>query len=67
MRGSIFTLVALGAGAAMTPVILDVDVSGDATGQTVIDLLSPMATIIGLAFAVAAFGLLLVYFTDSGM
>lgn len=67
MRGSIFTLVAVGAGAAMTPAILDVDVSGDATGQTVIDLLSPMATLIGLAFAVAAFGLLLVYFTDSGM
>ena len=67
MRGSIFTLVALGAGAAMTPVILDVDVAGDATGQTVVELLSPMATVIGLAFAVAAFGLLLVYFTDSGM
>lgn len=67
MRGSIFTLVALGAGAAMTPLILDVDVSGDATGQTALDLLAPMGTIIGLAFAVAAFGLLLVFFNDSGM
>lgn len=67
MRESIFGLVALGVGAAMTPAILDVDVTGDATGQTVLDLLGPMGTVIGLAFAVAAFGLFLVFFNDSGM
>jgi hypothetical protein len=66
MRGSIFTLVALGAGAAMTPVILDVDVSG-ATSQTIVDLLSPMATVIGLAFGVSVFGLFLLFFNESGM
>ena len=67
MRGSIFTVVAVGVGAALTPAMLDVDVSGDATGQTVVDLLAPFGTILGLAFAVAAFGLLLALFTDSGM
>ena len=66
MRGSIFGLVALGAGAAMTPVILDVDVSG-ATSQTVSQLLAPMGTLIGLAFGVLAFGLFLTFFNDGGM
>ena len=67
MRGSIYGVVALGAAAAMTPVILDVDVGGDATGAAIVDVLSPMATIVGLAFGVAAFGLLVAFFTDSGM
>jgi len=67
MRGSPFTLVAVGVGAALTPAVLDIDVTGDATGQTVLDLLAPMGTLIGLAFALTAFGLLLVFFTDSGM
>jgi len=67
MRGSPFTLIAVGVGAALTPAVLDVDVTGDATGQTVVDLLAPMGTLIGLAFALAVFGLLLVFFTDSGM
>lgn len=67
MRGSPFTLVAVGVGAALTPAVLDVDVTGDATGQTVVDLLAPMDTLVGLAFGVVAFGLLLMFFTDSGM
>jgi hypothetical protein len=67
MRGSPFTLIAVGVGAALTPAVLDIDVTGDATGQTVLDLLAPMGTLIGLAFALTAFGLLLVFFTDSGM
>jgi len=41
MRGSHFTLVALGVGAALTPAILDVDVTDDAVGQNVLDLLAP--------------------------
>ena len=67
MRGSIFTVVAVGAGAALTPVILGVDVTGDTTGQTVVDLLSPFADVVGLAFGVVAFGLLVAWFTDGGM
>jgi hypothetical protein len=67
MRGSIWTVVALGVVAAMTPAILDVDVSGDATGQTALDLLSALDILIGLGFAVAVFGLLITLaFSDSG-
>ena len=67
MRGSIFTVVAVGIGAALTPAVLDIDVTGDATGQTAIDLLAPFGTLLGLVFFVAALGLLLVFYTDSGM
>ena len=67
MRGSIFTVVAVGVGAALTPAVLDIDVTGDATGQTLVDLFAPWGTLLGLVFAVAAFGLLLKFFTDSGM
>ena len=67
MRGSTFTVVALGVGVALTPAVLDIDVTGDATGQTLVDLLAPFGTLLGLVFAVAAFGLLLTFFTDSGM
>jgi len=66
MRGSIWTIVAVGVGAAMTPAVLDVDVSGDATGQTALDLLAVGGPVVGLAFVIAVFGLLLAFFTDSG-
>jgi hypothetical protein len=66
MRGSIFTVVAVGVGAALTPAILDIDVSGDATGDTVLGLLGSVEIVVALAFVVAAFGLLLAFFTDSG-
>jgi len=66
MRGSTWSVVALVAGVAMAPAILDVDVSGDATGQTVLELLTVFDPLLGLAAVVVVFGLLLVYFTDSG-
>jgi len=66
MRGSIWTIVAVGVGAAMTPVVLDVDVSGDATGQTALDLVAVLGPVVGLAFVIAVFGLRLACFTDSG-
>jgi hypothetical protein len=66
MRGSIWTIVAVGVGAAMTPAVLDVDVSGDATGQTALDLVAVLGPVVGLAFVIAVFGLLLAFFTDSG-
>lgn len=66
MRGSIWSVVALGTAAAMTPAILDVDVTAGSTGETVLDLLTIFDPLIGLAAAVAAFGLLIVFFTDSG-
>lgn len=67
MRGSTWTVVALGTGAAMTPVIFDVDVGGDGTGETALSLLSSVDLLVGLAFVVAVFGLLISFaFTDSG-
>jgi hypothetical protein len=66
MRGSIWTIVAVGVGATMTPAVLDVDVSGDATGQTALDLVAVLGPVVGLAFVIAVFGLLLAFFTDSG-
>lgn len=66
MRGSIYTVVAIGVGAAMTPAILDIDVTGDATGETVFSLLGSVEIAVALAFVVAAFGLLIAFFTDSG-
>lgn len=66
MRGSIWSIVAVGAGAAMTPVILDIDVSGDDTGQTALDLISSIDIVIALAFVIVTFGLLIAFFTDSG-
>jgi hypothetical protein len=66
MRGSIWTVVALGVAAVMTPLILDVDVSGDSTGQTALELLSSVDLLVGLAFVVVVFGLLIKFiFTDS--
>jgi len=58
--------VAVGVGAAMTPAVLDVDVSGDATGQTALDLLAVVGPVVGLAFVITVFGLLVAFFTDSG-
>jgi len=66
MRGSIWSVVALFVAAAMTPAILDVDVAADSTGATVLSLLTTLDPVIGLAAAVAGFGLLLAFFTDSG-
>ena len=66
MRGSIWTIVAVGVGAAMTPAVLDVGVSGDATGQTALDLLAVVGPVVGLAFVITVFGLLVAFFTDSG-
>jgi hypothetical protein len=66
MRGSIWTVVAIGVGAAMTPAVLGVDVSGDGTGESTLSLLSSMDVLIGLAFMIACLGLLTVFFGSDG-
>jgi len=66
MRGNPFTIVAVGIGAVMIPLVLDVDVSGDETGDTILSLLGTVDLLVGLAFMVACLGLLVAYFTDSG-
>jgi len=66
MRGSIWSVVALGTGAAMVPAVLDVNVAAGSTGDDILGLLSTFDPLIGVAAAIVAFGLLLVLFTDSG-
>lgn len=66
MRGNPFTIVAVGIGAVMIPLILDVDVSGDDAGETILSLIGTLDLVVGLAFMVACLGLLVAYFTDSG-
>jgi hypothetical protein len=66
MRGSIWSVVALGAAAAMAPAILDVQVSAGSTGDDILGLLTIFDPLLGLAFVIVAFGLLLTYFSDSG-
>jgi len=66
MQGSIWSVVALFAGAAMVPVVLDVDVAADSTGASILGVLSPFGSLIGLAAVLVAFGLLITLFTDSG-
>jgi hypothetical protein len=50
----------------MAPAILDVQVSAGSTGDTVLDLLTIVDPLLGVAFAIVAFGLLLTYFSNSG-
>jgi len=66
MRGSIWSVVALGAAAAMAPAILDVQVSAGSTGDDILGLLTIFDPLLGLAVVIVAFGLLLTYFSDSG-
>lgn len=66
MRGSIFGVAGLAIGAAMLPLMLDVDVGSDSTGETALTLLTAFDPLIGLAVVLAAVGLLVAFFTDSG-
>ena len=65
MRGSIWTVVALGAGLGLLPAILDVG-SPDETGQTVLSLTGSLAPILGLTLFVAAMALVIAFFTADG-
>lgn len=65
MRGSIWSIVAVGVAAAFTPAVLDIETDGE-IGDTVLSLLGSIEIVIGLAFVVLVFGLLIGFFTDSG-
>lgn len=65
MRGSIWTVVALGSGLAMLPVIVDVD-SPDTTGQTVLDLVGSLGPILGLLLFVTGMAFVITLFTSDG-
>ena len=66
MRGSIWTIGALGIMAAFLPAMLDIDVGGDETGETAVSLLSSVDVLVVLAFVIACFGLLTLFFTSDG-
>jgi len=59
MRGTIWSVVALGTGIVMLPLILPSTGGGDDAGTAIFDLITSIAPVVGLTFAVAAFGLLI--------
>lgn len=62
MRGTIWTVVALGVGAAFVPLVLDINVDDGTTGETAMTLLAAVGPLLGVAFILAAFGLLITFF-----
>lgn len=66
MRGTIWTVVALGTGLAFVPLVLGGIEVGDETAETAMQLLGAFGGVLGLAFVIATFGLLIAFFTDSG-
>ena len=60
MRGTIWSVVALGVGIAFLPLILP-DGGTDSTGDALFGLISSIAPVLGIMFTVAVFGLLLVF------
>jgi hypothetical protein len=66
MDNSIWTIVTLGTGAAFTPLVLDVETTAGSTRETIMGLLSAVGPLVGLAFAVACFGLLITLFMGGG-
>lgn len=66
MDNSIWAVAAVGTGAVMTPLILDVDVAAGSTGETIMGLISPLGSLLGVAFAVVCFGLLTAFFMGGG-
>jgi hypothetical protein len=66
MRGSIWTVAALAFCTAMLPALLDVDVSGDTTGQTAQSLLTLLPPVMGLLVFVAGVALLIGFLSGDG-
>jgi uncharacterized membrane protein len=60
MRGSIWSVVALGVGVAMVPAILPSSASGS-VGTDIFGLVTTLTPLLGVIFAVAVFGLLVVF------
>jgi hypothetical protein len=66
MKNSIWTVVALGTGAAFVPLVLDVNVADGSTSDTILGLLSAVGPLVGIAFFVSVFGLLITLFMGGG-
>jgi biopolymer transport protein ExbB/TolQ len=65
MRGSIWTVVALGSGLALVPAIINVD-SPDATGQAVLDVVGSLAPVLGLLLFVTGMAVVISLVTSDG-
>jgi hypothetical protein len=63
MKGTIFGVVALGIGLAMTPLIVDVS-PPDATADTILSVVGPFGEIIGLTLLLAATGLFVSFYSS---
>jgi len=61
MNQSIWSVVALGVGVSMVPVILPSSGGGGETGSAIFELLTALSPILGVTFAAAVFGLLIVF------
>jgi len=59
MRGTIWSVVALGSGVVMLPLVLP-DSGFDTVGDNIFGVLTSLTPLLGVVFAVAVFGLLLV-------
>ena len=66
MRGSIWTVAAIAVSAAMLPALLDVDVTGDATGEAAQALLTLLPPIMGLLVFVSAIALVVSFLMSDG-
>jgi len=67
MKGTLFSVLAITVGAAMTVVILPTAGGLDATGQSIHGLASTIVPLLGLFAAVSMFGLLLKFLSfDTG-
>jgi len=66
MNGSIWSVVALGTGIVMLPLILPSTGGGDATGSAIFDLVTSVAPAVGLTFVVVVFGLLVSFIGSDG-
>lgn len=60
MRGTIFGIVALGAGLAIAPAALNGET--DATGSSISNFLGVLDPVVGLTFFLAVMGLLIAFF-----
>lgn len=67
MRGSIWMLAAAGISLGFVPAILDdPETSGDATGQAILAVVEPIASVAGILFFAVVMGLLVSVWSSDG-
>jgi len=66
MRGNTWTIVALGTGLVMLPLIVTDDIATDATGSTVLELVTALGPVVGIMFLVACVAAVIALFGSEG-